>query len=303
VSEAEAVQARADLVRTVANAKARLAMLDAGELSLGLSPAELTSERQNLEAWLAKAEDLEARIVGRRGKGVAQAVKDAGGAENVAQGIRQAKLVAGGWFQSDPEFSRLRELGGQLSEVDRQLGLIGECNYFPTNSLGERLVNDQTQLRGTIDALRSDIDSRLMQRTHNLVKRATGGDAESLAELRSTVASRPDAFPPQLAPALETAAVVSGLMLEARGLAQQQDQRDARIRLESKARVLLRTIGWSRVHAVQALLRQAVAGDRHATHALVTVAHNVEGVGGGRQPVVSPVAERQIALKLLSLIS
>jgi hypothetical protein len=83
--------------------------------------AALVTARDGLKARLAVLDDLAAKVPKVQGSRVADAVKAAGGADAVATGIREARIVAGTWWSTDPAYPDVQAKVAAVASLDGRL--------------------------------------------------------------------------------------------------------------------------------------------------------------------------------------
>jgi hypothetical protein len=299
LSDHEAAEALRDLHQAIDGATARLGTLDAG--IVGMGEDEALAERATLENWLGKAREVAAAFVATRGRSVAEAIAAAGGAETVGTAARHALLIRGAWWQLDPSFAELQQLETTLGQVDAELATLGEHQYFPTDSPGERLINEQTRLRLAIESVKAGIDDRRGKRVARLIEHAQAGDAQAAAQLGAIVAGKPDAFHKDLGPALRAAAADREVAAWARDLADEQERRRMRWVREQRCAAMLAELGPAPLRAVGKLLDAAIAGDQSARIRLRSGAYIALGIGSTRVPPLAASQMRMIVHHLLDL--
>jgi hypothetical protein len=271
---------------------------------LGLTEEERDAEAAVLDGWLARARALAERFVTARGQTVGQVIERAGGLEAFAEGVKASLLLGGRWWQADTSYGALRQLESDLAGTDRELGLLGEHQYFPTGSLGEALINRQTEMRTAIAELKAAIDARRGKEVSALVGKAAGGDADATALLAEIVRGRQDAFAKGTLGVLLSAATDAGVAREAAILADEQEQRRQRIAIEDRAVALLKAVGPNGVQAMRRSLRTALLGNRRDAEfelvRIIKVGSNAHGFAGD-VPALSPIEQRRLGRLILEL--
>jgi hypothetical protein len=83
--------------------------------------AAMITSRDVMKARLATLDDLAAKVPKVQGSRVADAVKAAGGADAVATGIREARIVAGTWWSTDPAYPDVQAKVAAVASLDGRL--------------------------------------------------------------------------------------------------------------------------------------------------------------------------------------
>jgi hypothetical protein len=160
----------------------------------------LITTRDTLKARIASLDALAVQAPKFQAAAVAGVVQKTGGADPIAVGVREARIIAGQWLTSDPSHVDVVAKAAAKGAIDQQLGQLDGAG-----SLGSGLAADLTTATADLDATRGAIDSRLKAGVTAQIVAAMAGDEPARSGIEALARAQPRAFPPGFADALAQA--------------------------------------------------------------------------------------------------
>jgi hypothetical protein len=201
-------QLRREIKDRAASLTARLT--EAGASAAGSHPSVHTANHARHVALITTRDTLKARIASLdalavqapkfQAAAVAGVVQKTGGADPIAVGVREARIIAGQWLTSDPSHVDVVAKAAAKGAIDQQLGQLDGAG-----SLGSGLAADLTTATADLDATRGAIDSRLKAGVTAQIVAAMAGDEPARSGIEALARAQPRAFPPGFADALAQA--------------------------------------------------------------------------------------------------
>ena len=167
-----------------------------------------------INGLLAKKRDLLARIENLAADGqakprkaaafVGKAIDAAGGKEFITSRIREAALIRGVYWSSDPAGVDLTTAEGLLARCTAALANLGTEAADPApDSYGAKLTAQRKEVADQVDRIKAEIDGRRRAGIAALIEKACSGDVDARDAIRTESASYTRAFPESFSASLD----------------------------------------------------------------------------------------------------